>query len=544
MGRIRWLTTLAVVAMVTLGMSATTAPPAGALATPGAAIRSTAQEAGVGAQPAGCAQSRGAHKARCFLALEPAAGPGPHTQATGTCSVDEAAGYTPCNLQSAYGLTTLSASNGKGSTVAVIDPFDDPNAESDLGVFRSTYSLPACTTANRCFKKLNQDGVAGSYPSPDQGSAQEISLDLDMVSAICPNCHIWLVEGNSNGFGDLGAAENEAIALGANVVSNSWGTGEFNGETGWDGDWDHPGVAITFSSGDGAYQGGVQYPSASPYVTSVGGTELTPASGTRGWTEAAWVTPAKHPTQGAGSGCSAYEPKPSWQADSGCPNRTTADVSAVAANVLSYDTYPTGGWYYSFGTSVSSPVIAGLYGLAKNASTITIPASVAYRAPASARYDIVKGKTGTCAPTYLCQAVKGYDGPTGIGSPHGIAAFRVPATPPPSVSGVSFSGPASNPTITVTGSNLGANPPIGTPETCASGDTGDLYGSSGLWFDDVTQGWTAGQSGDCIGLIVTSWSATQVTFGFGNQYGGYPPVGPGDQVQVEVQGAEFTGSLP
>ena len=180
-----------------------------------------------------------------------------------------------------------------------------------------------------------------------------------MVSAICPKCHILLVEANSNGFGDLGTAINEAVTLGAKVVSDSWGTGEFNGENGWDGNVDHPGVAITFSSGDGAYAGGVQYPSASPYVTSVGGTELTPATNSRGWTEKAWVTPGKPPTQGSGSGCSAYEPKPSWQKDSGCAARTTADVSAVAANVLSYDTYMASGWYFSFGTSVSSPIIAG-----------------------------------------------------------------------------------------------------------------------------------------------------------------------------------------
>ena len=280
------------------------------------------------------------------------------------------------------------------------------------------------------------------------------------------------MEANSNGFGDLGTAINEAVTLGAKVVSDSWGTGEFDGETGWDGNVDHPGVAITFSSGDGAYAGGVQYPSASPYVTSVGGTELTPASSSRGWTEAAWVTPGSPPTQGSGSGCSAYEPKPPWQRDAGCANRTTADVSAVAANVLSYDTYQASGWYYSFGTSVSAPVIAGVYGLAKNPASITIPASAAYGAPAADRHDITKGSTGTCTPpatqAYLCKAGKGYDGPTGLGTPKGIGAFKVPATTSPSISGVSFSGSPSDPSITVTGTNFGAYPPIGTPETCQS----------------------------------------------------------------------------
>jgi hypothetical protein len=458
--------------------------------------------------------------------------------------VNEAAGYTPCNLRAAYELTSLSAKDGKGVTVAVVDPNDDPNAAADLATYRTTYGLPPCTTGNNCFEKVNQDGVAGNYPAPDAGFAQEISLDLDMVSAICPHCHILLVEANSNGFGDLGTAVNEAVTLGATVVSDSWGTGEFNGETGFDGYFDHPGVAITFSSGDGAYAGGVQYPSASPHVTSVGGTELTPAPNSRGWTETAWVTPGSPPTQGSGSGCSAQETKPGWQADTGCANRTTADVSAVAANVLSYDTYQASGWYFSFGTSVSSPIIAGAYGLANNPASITIPASAAYGAPAAGRHDITKGSTGTCTPSYLCKAGKGYDGPTGLGSPHGIGSFQVPGTPPPSISGVAFTGTPADPTITVTGSNFGAFPPIGTPETCQAGDTGDDYGASGLSFTDVTQGgWTAGQAGDCIGLIVTSWSSTQVVYGFGNEYANYPQVQSGDQIQAQVQGASYTGTL-
>jgi hypothetical protein len=484
----------------------------------------------------------GPRRARCYLAVQPA-GARPAAGVAVACTVSESAGYTPCNLQGAYGLTTQSAKDGKGNTVAVVDPGDDPNAGPDLATYRSTYGLPPCTAASHCFRKVNQAGVQGSYPPPDAGFAQEISLDLDMVSAICPHCHILLVEASSNGFGDLGTAVNEAVTLGAKVVSDSWGTGEFNGESGWDGNADHPGVAITFSSGDGAYAGGVQYPSASPYVTSVGGTELTPASNTRGWTEATWVTPGSPPAQGSGSGCSAYEPKPPWQHDSGCASRTTADVSAVAANVLSYDTYQASGWYFSFGTSVSSPIVAGAYGLASNPASITIPASAAYSAPATSRHDITKGSTGTCTPGYLCKAVTGYDGPTGLGTPHGIAAFKVPGTPPPAITGVSFSGPVSGPSITVTGTGFGNAPPIGTPETCQAGDTGDTYGSSGLWFGDITQGWTAGQAGDCIGLIVTSWTSTQVVFGFGSEYASFPSIQSGDQAGLSVQGATFTGPL-
>jgi len=511
------------------------------------APRSAAQEAGAGAMLAGCAKSAGPHRAHCYLSVQPDSAP-MAANAAATCTVNQSAGYTPCNLRAAYELTALSAKDGAGNTVAVVDPGDDPSAAADLNVYRSTYGMAMCTTKNPCFKKVNQNGVVGSYPAPDAGDAQEISLDLDMVSAICPKCHILLVEADSNGFGDLGTAINEAVTLGAKVVSDSWGTGEFNGENGWDGNVDHPGVAITFSSGDGAYAGGVQYPSASPYVTSVGGTQLTPATNSRGWTEKAWVTPGKPPTQGSGSGCSAYEPKPPWQKDAGCAARTTADVSAVAANVLSYDTYMASGWYFSFGTSVSSPIVAGLYGLANNPSSITIPASAAYGAPAADLHDITSGSTGTCTPpasaAYLCKAAKGYDGPTGVGTPHGIGAFQVPGTPPPGITGVTFTGTSADPTITVTGSGFGSSPPIGSPETCQSGDTGDDYGSSGLWFSDATQGgWTAGQAGDCIGLIVSSWSGSQVVYGFGNEYANYPAIQPGDQVEVDVQGATYSGPL-
>jgi subtilase family serine protease len=411
--------TVLLLAAGALSAGATTAPPV--------TSRTAAQIAGAGATPAGCAAPAGPGVARCYLAAEPA----PAQAAIGlgaTCTVVEADGYSPCNLRSAYKLTSLSTTRGKGQTVAVIDAFDDPNAEADMGKYRSNFGLPACTTGDGCFKKVNQEGVQGSYPTGDMGWGQEMSIDLDMVSAICPKCHILLVEANTGGFGDLFASEHEAIALGAHVVSISWGSGEFSGETDFDSNLNVRGVAITVSSGDGAYKGGVQYPSASPYVTSVGGTELAPAGNQRQWAEKTWVTPGSHPpTQGSSSGCSAYEAKPSWQNDGGCAKRTTADVSAVATNVLGYDSYESGGggWFFFSGTSVASPLTAGVYGLAGNASSQTVaPASLAYASPA-ALFDIVNGSsTGTCSPnTYLCKAVNGYDGPTGLGTPKGIGAY-------------------------------------------------------------------------------------------------------------------------
>src|ERR1041385_604612 len=117
-------------------------------------------------------------------------------------------GYGPADLQAAYALPSASA--GSGKTFAIVDAFDAPTAASDLNTYRSTFHLPACTAANGCFRKVNQSGNASPLPRADGGWAQEISLDLDMASATCPNCKILLVEANSNAFTDLAAAEDTA----------------------------------------------------------------------------------------------------------------------------------------------------------------------------------------------------------------------------------------------------------------------------------------------------------------------------------------------
>src|SRR5205085_8658244 len=202
---------------------------------------------------------------------------------------------------------------------AIVDAFDDPNAEGDLAVYRSQFGLPACTTANGCFRKVDQNGGT-AYPRGDAGWAEEISLDLDMASAVCPGCKILLVEARTNSFANLAAAVDRAVALGASVVSNSYGGNEYAGEVNDQAHFNHPGVAITVSSGDNGY--GVEFPAASQYVTAVGGTTLTRDGSARGFGETVW--------NGAGSGCSAYITKPSWQTDAGCARRTVADVSAVA----------------------------------------------------------------------------------------------------------------------------------------------------------------------------------------------------------------------
>jgi hypothetical protein len=358
---------------------------------------------------------------RCF-ALRRTTGVVAHVAAGANPAV-AVSGYGPSDLDSAYNVpTTL----GSGKTVAIVDAYDDPNAASDLSTYRSNFGLPACTTANGCFKKVNQNGATSPLPSANAGWASEIMLDLEMVSAICPQCHILLVEASSPTTANLGTAVNTAVAQGAVAVSNSYGGSESSSETSYDSSYyKHPGVAIVASSGDSGYTR--EYPAASPYVTAVGGTALSRTSNSRGWTESVWSTSS---TEGAGSGCSAYEPKPSFQTDAGCVRRTIADVSAVAdpaTGVAVYDSYGSGGWTVFGGTSVASPIIGAMYALANSPAPSAFPNSYPY-ANTSALYDVTTGHTATCSPAYLCTGEVGYDGPTGLGTPNGAAAFGPTST--------------------------------------------------------------------------------------------------------------------
>jgi subtilase family serine protease len=378
------------------------------------------------AVPAACA-NLASGRSHCYLQLLADANDQPHATSGPT-------GYGPADLQGAYGLAAAAAANGATQTVAIVDAYDDPKAESDLATYRQYYGLPACTTANGCFKKVNQNGVAGSYPTGDAGWGTEISLDVDMVSAVCPKCHILLVEATDNTNTNLYAAEDTAARLGATVISNSYGGGESSAETASDSHFNHPGIPITVSSGDSGY--GVEYPAASRYVTAVGGTTLSRASNARGWNETVW--------SGAGSGCSAYEAKPTWQVDTACAKRTVADVSAVAdpnTGVAVYDSYSTTGgiigiggttggtgWMTVGGTSASAPIIGATYALAGNGASVTY-GSYPYSHTASL-FDITSGTNASggllgssCGGNYLCTAKSGYDGPTGVGTPNGTAGF-------------------------------------------------------------------------------------------------------------------------
>ncbi len=319
-------------------------------------------------------------------------------------------GLNPADLISAYNIT----STGSSSTiVAIVDAYGYPNAESDLAVYRSTFGLPPCTTANGCFHKIDQNGGT-SYPRTDTGWDQEQALDLDMVSAICPSCQIMLVQASSATSANLGTAVDTAVRLGAHVVSNSYGGGETN-QAQYESHYTHPGVAITASSGDNGY--GVEYPASSPNVTAVGGTSLKrDLSTTRGWTETVW--------SGAGSGCSSVFAKPSWQKDTGCSMRTVADVSAIADPNTGVSVYGPASrhstqWMVFGGTSVASPLVGSVYALADNSVTA---GSYPY-SHTSALNDVTSGSNGNCGGSYLCTGEVGYDGPTGLGTPNGSTAF-------------------------------------------------------------------------------------------------------------------------
>lgn len=319
------------------------------------------------------------------------------------------AGYNPLNLQSAYKVSGTGGS--AGYTIAVVDAFGDPSAESDLAVYRSEFGLPPCTTANGCFKKVNQNGGT-TYPRADTGWGQETAIDLEMASAMCPNCHLLLVESTNDYLNNLSAASNYA-ALHANAVSNSWGGGE-SGTSAYEADFNHSGVAITVSSGDSGY--GVQFPASSPHVTAVGGTSLVKASNNRGWSETVW--------NGAGSGCSGLYAKPTWQHDGLCAKRTVADVSAIAdpnTGIAMYGPVNArrSGWMVFGGTSVAAPLVAGIYGAKGTAATY---GSNPY-SNQTALFDVTSGSNGSCGGTYLCTGAVGYDGPTGLGTPDGTTAF-------------------------------------------------------------------------------------------------------------------------
>lgn len=360
----------------------------------------------------------------------------------GSVAPDTSTGFEATDLQAAYGLTGLSASNGKGETVAIVDAFHDPYAQSDLRKYRSRMGLPGCdpTTGAGCLTGLNQSGgtspLPPAPPAADVGWEDETALDVEMVSAICPNCHIDLFQAKSADLPDMATAVNSAAKV-AKFVSNSWSGLDFPGEAAYDTRYfNHPGVAIAFASGDFGF--GAAYPASSQLVTSVGGTYLSRGS-TGNWTQTVWNGQLTGSGSGTGAGCSSGEPKPAWQNDPGCANRTQNDVAAEAAG-------PDGTFFYSsaadcggacqaFGTSIATPIIAAVYALAGNPAAGTYPVSYLYQDPSDLTH-VKSGALGGCEASrrYLCNAGfslgNGYNGPTGLGTPNGatLQAFTNKAT--------------------------------------------------------------------------------------------------------------------
>lgn len=355
-----------------------------------------------------CARGNPRGTARCFAHVVTDARGVPINGKSNPNAGGLPSGYGPADLKSAYNITT----NGS-ATIAIVDSGGYSRAEADLGFYRSTYGLPACTTANGCFKKVNQTGGTSSYPRDDTGWSQESALDLDMASAMCPGCKLILVEANSATLSNLAAAVRTAASLGATVISNSYGGSE-SGTSSYESAYNQPGRAVTVSTGDSGY--GTQFPASSPHVIAVGGTHLVRASNARGWTETAWSS--------GGSGCSTTFAKPSWQTDALCTKRMEADVAAVGDPNTGVAVYGPvsrrgSGWMVFGGTSVSAPLIGGIYGVTGHGpgDAHTIYANKAVL------NDVTSGTNGSCSGTYYCTAQPGYDGPTGLGTPNGTGAF-------------------------------------------------------------------------------------------------------------------------
>ncbi len=454
-------------------------------------------------------------------------------------------GYlTPQSLYAAYGLPNEAPASSL-QTIAVVDAYDDPTAEADLGVYDRQFALPPCTAANGCFRKLDQQGNPSPLPPKQGGWDVEISLDVEMAHAICPGCRVLLVEADSEEFKDLGTAVNAAVAAGATEISNSYAGPEEAGYITQDaGYYDHPGVVLTVASGDYGYlnddrsfeAGTMNFPADSPDVVAVGGTELTESG--ESWTSTAWDE--------GGSGCSDLFTAPPWQSEvadiaaTGCAGeRSIADVAAIGdpeTGVDVYDSTPNGegyptGWGVWGGTSVASPIVAAEFALAGGSRGVAYPAATLYSHLGDGEdlYDVVSGSNGTCGGDSSCNAEVGYDGPTGLGSPIGLGAFSTAGTPVdevrPSVAGIAEAGQ----TLTLTQGEWSNSPTTTTDQwelcnadgdACAAipGATGSTYaiaasdlGSSIRVEESAANSLGNGSSSDSIATATISTDVPAIT---------------------------------
>ena len=381
--------------------------------------------------------------------IAPAAGVQPAGEPVGAAPP---AVETSAFLQQAYDLAYLSQTRGAGDTVAIIDAYDDPNAASDLATFRSQMALPPCTSANGCFQQVNENGATSPLPATNSSWRVEVSLDLDAVSSLCPNCKILLVEASSTSYSDMDQAVMTAAAMGAKQISASWSGVSSSAISGT---YTFPGIATVAAAGDTGYLGAGAYawPAAFPGVTAAGGTTLnastTSASTARGFTETAW---SLSNGSGTGAGCALVEPKPSYQTDSACAGRSYGDVSAAANPSTGLDVYDSadGGWIQVGGTSLSAPLIAA-FDAVTGVSGATPQWAYTDR---SLLNDPVSGSIGNCAGSisYICNAGAGFDGPTGNGSISGDVTTGAPGIGGPSIGTGSGNSYASS--VTGTGATL------------------------------------------------------------------------------------------
>ena len=361
-----------------------------------------------------CARGNPQGTARCFAHVVTDARGNIRNGKNPAAPLGTPGGYGPSDLRAAYGLTTVT---GTGTpTVAIVDAYAYPNAEADLAKYRAQYNLPPCTTANGCLKIVGQTG--GKAPSRvDTGWDQEQALDLDMVSAACPNCKILLVQASSASFSNLWTGVDYAKTVpGVKAISNSYGNTDSSSYAAYDSHYAANNIAVTVSTGDSGY--GAQWPATAPGAVAVGGTSLRAGGGTRGWTETVW--------NGAGSGCGLGHSKPSFQngVTDACAGRMEADISAVADPNTGVAVYgptsrTTSGWMIFGGTSASAPLIGAMFALRNG----NINAASSVYSHKTNLNDVTSGSNGSCAVSYYCNAQAGYDGPTGLGTPNGLGAF-------------------------------------------------------------------------------------------------------------------------
>jgi subtilase family serine protease len=403
----------AAAAIVSLGLAAAAVGGSGAAA-------AAAVAPGGGALRAACPRAPAGDE-RCFALFAPQLAVNAAIAARVRGAASKPAGLSPADIAAAY---KLPVRRNPDQTVAVVEAYRTPDLAANLAVYRSHYGLGACKESTGCLRVVNEKGNAEPLPASAVPSGWDVEtmLDVSIVSAVCPHCKILVVEARNDSVANLAAAENTAARLGAEVISDSFGTQESGYSQTYAADYDHPGHVIVVANGDLGFTA-ANFPANLTTVTAVGGTELAKADNARGWTEQVWNNFAG----AGGSGCSAYVAKPAWQHDPHCAMRTVGDVAAVAWDIPIYEKLQ-GGWLTVGGTSVSAPVIAGVYALAGNASTV--PLGYAY-AHAGSLFDITKGNNdwfngaggATCGYDYLCVAKKGYDAPTGMGTPDGTGGF-------------------------------------------------------------------------------------------------------------------------